>query len=531
MLSGRRFALLLGLTLLFRFWLGAVFPVTGDEAYFFWWGWKPDWGYYDHPPMVGWWLAGLLAINDSLLWLRLPAIVQPALLSVVLWWAWPRLWPEQTAQREARRSAVAMLVLLAPANVWNVLITTDTPLVYFSVLSALAWWRAAQERPGDGLRWYALSGVLLAGGVLSKFFVALLGFAFLVDVLRRRTRLALSGLVVAYACCVPALALIGWWNAANCWPNYLFNFVNRNQGAGASFTTPLLYAASLLYLLTPPALWWLARVWLTKLWRRPTAADFSPQSLSTLPTLSTLWAVPLLLFAILSIPKTIGLHWLLTFVPLALITLGILAPIERLAKLVRFFIGFALLHILALAIFVSVPLERWQKTSVYTSMVLAADGPGLNAALAGDRADSAKNWVLATDGYSSASTLGYHLRSEVIVFGGGSLHGRQSDITTDFRALDGRNMLIVRKTAPKAEEYAPWFRTTQVDSIELRGARFWRIRGEGFNYAAYRDVILRDIKDSYYRLPGWLPQSACPLGDRYFPDDFRADSASTTKVK
>ena len=31
--------------------------MTADEAYFIWWGWLPDWGFYDHPPMIGWWLA------------------------------------------------------------------------------------------------------------------------------------------------------------------------------------------------------------------------------------------------------------------------------------------------------------------------------------------------------------------------------------------------------------------------------------------------------------------------------------------
>ena len=47
----RVFLVALLLTLVFRFWLAAVLPFMGDEAYFIWWGQWPDWGFYDHPPM------------------------------------------------------------------------------------------------------------------------------------------------------------------------------------------------------------------------------------------------------------------------------------------------------------------------------------------------------------------------------------------------------------------------------------------------------------------------------------------------
>ena len=502
---GFAYGLLLGLTLLFRFWLGSALPMTGDEAYFIWWGWQPDWGFYDHPPMIGWWLAALSALSNAEAWLRLPSIIQPAFMSLAIFWALPRLWP---ALDEPRRYGIAMLILLAPANVWNVLITTDTPLVYSSVLSALAWLRAAQEREGDGMRWYFASGVFLAGAVLSKYFIALLGFAYLIDVLRRRTPRSFAGLIVAYACCVPALALMGWWNSANCWPNYMFNFVNRHGKAGASLTTPLLYAASLLYLLTPPALWFALKSGHN---RRVASAD--------LRTVGTLFAVPLLLFALLSVPKTIGLHWLLTFVPLFLIWLGMRATDAQLKTLVRFFAGFALLHVLAALVIAQLPLETWKKKSFYASAVLTLEHQAFADFIAAERQDTEKHWVLAMDGYSNAVTLGYNLREHVQVFGQGSSHARHDDIQTDFRPLAGRNFLILRKDAPDPDEYAPYFTRVSTDTFEIRGATFWRVRGEDFQYATYRDRVLRPIKEKYYRLPHWLPQTACYLCDRYFPGE------------
>jgi hypothetical protein len=52
------------------------------------------------------------------------------------------------------------------------------------------------------------------------------------------------------------------------------------------------------------------------------------------------------------------------------------------------------------------------------------------------------------DGYSNAVTLGYNLRQYVAVFGEASSHARHDDLVTDFRALAGRNFLILRKSNP-----------------------------------------------------------------------------------
>lgn len=538
-MTGRLFAALLVLTLAFRFWLAAAFPITGDEAYFIWWGWKPDWGFYDHPPLIGWWLAALLKLHDAEWWLRLPAVLQPALLALAVYWALPWLLagtgsapgreessrpppmgassflgrPSERLHGDERRLWAATLVLLAPVNVWNVFITTDTPLIYCSVLSGLAWLRAAQDDAGDGTRsgawrWYLAAGLLLAGAVLSKYFAAILGFAYLVDVLRRRTAGAWTGLAIAYACTLPALALMAWWNSANCWPNYMFNFVNRHGDAGWSIKTPLLYALTLIYVLGPPVLW---LAWRSRDRGRRVA---SANSLS-LPALATLAWLPFLLFAGLSLVKQIGLHWLLSFVPFALIWLTLRLAPASLRRLGLFFVGFATLHVAAILVVSRVPLETWQKTRLYDGIVLTFE----HRALARELERYRKDWVLAMDGYSNAVTLGYNLRQYVVVFGEASSHARHDDLVTDFRALAGRNFLILRKSAPNLDDYRKYFREVGSDSFEIRGARFWRVKGEGFDYAAYREGVLAGVRRKYYAIPAWLPQTACYMCDRYFPGE------------
>ncbi len=482
---------LLPATLVFRFWLAAATPMTGDEAYFYWWGKFPDWGYYDHPPMIGWWLAALLPAGEAAWWLRLPQILQPALLALAVavalgrttaaWWA-------------------ALLVLLAPANIWDVFITTDTPLVYFAVFSALAWLRAVRD---DDRRFYLLSGALLAGAVLSKYFAALLGFAYLVDAVLTRCRGKWQGLALAYAPVLPALGLMAWWNAAHCWPNYMFNFVNRHEDAGLSWRTPLLYGATLLYLLTPPLLWSLARRGAAL---RALAGDAQGRSLAVLAT------VPLLLFAGLSAVKLIGLHWLLGFVPLVLVAAVRVLAEATLARLAKFFAGFAAAHVLAAAAIALLPLETWRSWRLYDGIVLTVDTGALLEQLQPYAAD----YVFASDGYSNAVTLGYDARRYFIVFGEASSHARHDDIITDFRALDGRNILILRKSAPPAGAYAAYFRAVEERSFTARGATFHIVLGRGFDYAAYRDGVLAAVRRKYYALPGLLPQTGCYFCDRYF---------------
>ena len=507
-------------TLVFRVWLAWLTPITGDEAYFIWWGWAPDWGFYDHPPMIGWWLAALSMLGDTALVLRAATIVQPLLLALAIAWAVPRLWP---GIEPARRNALFLLVLLAPANVWNVFVTTDTPLVYFSVLSGLAWLRAVQRRPGDGFGWFVLCGALLAGAVLSKYFVALLGFAYLVDALRLRRRGIWAGLAAVYAMCVPALALMAWWNAGHCWPNYMFNFVNRNADASFSWVTPLLYLVTLLYVFSPPAAWLAVRRTLDPLPAGPpadpaAAVDVTRRPATTVVSLVVLAGVPLVLFGLLSGPKTIGLHWLLSFVPFVLIWVALRVSLPTLQRLGYFFVSFAVVHVAAALVIAQLPLETWRNHGSYQSAVLTVDGAGIKAVLAHDLADTEKDWVPAMDGYSNAITLAWNLKRYVMVFGVGSPHARHDDIMTDLRALDGRNLLILRKTAPDPADYRPHFRSVEVRELTERGARFWIVLGRGFAYGAYRDGVLADIRRRWYAIPAWLPVRACYFCERHFPD-------------
>lgn len=495
----RLFALVLLPLLAFRLWFATALPITGDEAYFIWWGKIPDWGFYDHPPMVGWWLAAQVPFGEHPLWLRLTSVLQPFVLAAAVAWMLPRIWPGiDRIDAGRRRWWAALFTLLAPAAVWNVLITTDTPLIYFSVLSGLVWLRARRD---DDFSWYLLAGVLLAGAVLSKYFAALLGFAYLVDVLWHPTRRKIVGLAMAYLCVVPALALMAWWNAAHCWPNFMFNFINRNSNAGFTWDRPVTYVVMMLYLLTPLAAWKYLR-------------NLKPPATANETALWVLAVVPLALFALLSLIKTIGMHWVLSFLPFVFMLLAVRLDTAVLNKLGRFVTIFAMLHVVAILIAAQFPLETWQRAKWYDSAVLALEGQQIKERLR----PYEKDYIFASDGYADASTQGFNSGRYFFVFGEASSHARHDDILTDVRTLAGKNILILRKSKPQAGEYEPYFQEVKLVPLPLRATEFTLVLGRGFDYARYRDEVLAEIERKYYAVPRWLPQTACYFCERYFPE-------------
>jgi hypothetical protein len=496
-------ATLVVLTLL-RAWFAAALPFTSDEAYFLMWGRNPDWGFYDHPPMVGWWLAALDAISGHRFVLRLPALLAPPLIAAIGWHLLRR-------HGEALAWSGATLLLMVPLSAWNVAITTDIPLMLFSGLTVALYLRARRTGRMQDFVW---TGLALGGALLSKYFAGLLAIAIFVDTMRRPDRRSLAGLGWVIAGSLPAAAIQVAWNAQHCWPNVMFNLVNRHGDAGLSWRTPLLYLLSVVYVLTPAVAWRLATG------PRPgepgDAASGAPGEAARdeRSTLRWLALVPLAIFAALSLVKTIGLHWLASFVLPAVLWFALSAGARSRAAAIATAGLIAAAHWLLIGTLAMLPTETFRSWSNYQGLVMTVHGDELARALAPWRG----RYAIASDGYSPAVTIGYALGEHVLVFGPGTSHARHDDILTDFRELEGRDILIVRRRDYSPADYEPYFDRVTVRDIEIRGAVFHLIEGHGFRYPVYRDRVLDAVRQRYYALPRWLPSGACYFCDRYFPE-------------
>ncbi len=490
----RLFYITLFVTLILKIILAAAIPITADEAYFIEWGQHLSYGYYDHPPLVGWILYVLLKFGNSTLLMRSPAVVMSTIIGAGIYLV-------LRGYDEARACMVAILYMISPIAILGVLITTDGPLIIFSFLSCALLFRALKD---NSLKYYFWAGVCLGLAFLSKYFAVLLigsylAFYFLSDRSRDKTR----GFALLFLASLPFGLVNLAWNYNHCWDNILFNLLTRNHGMQLSWYKFLMWVAIVVYLVTPPLIYYVFK-------HRRELVGRARESELKIFVYSAV--IPFAFFTVLSTFKDIGLHWPLSFYGFVFIALAIYLTDREIVTATKFMAYFTALHLVLLTIGLVMPLKDWTFTKHYDSIVFTER----NNVLWNDMKPYADRYVFATDRYTTSSIFSYLQSQHVIVFGGGDYHGRQDDILTDFRKYAGKNILTMTKDKPDIQEfYAPYFKSVKTQKLIVEGTPFYMVFGHDFNYQAYRDNVLKRVMAAYYRLPSWLPRGHCYMYHRY----------------
>jgi 4-amino-4-deoxy-L-arabinose transferase-like glycosyltransferase len=477
-------------TVVLRLFLSAAIPLTSDEAYFFLWGHNPDYGYYDHPPMVGWWLSGLLYFGDALWWLRIPALLTPIIIAFGIVWLLRK-------QDEEVAWLAAALFLVSPLSILNVLITTDTPVMLLGFLSMASFFLAVRN---NKLHYYALAGLFLGLGLLSKYFAGLIAIAMAAYLLFApdKYRVFRGLLIIAFISAL-LFAINIYWNYTHCWDNFLFNFLNRNK-SDTPWHTPLVYLLTLIYFITPPIAWYLFRGQ-----RRETLQAAFILSM-------VLFLVPITLLGLLSFKKVIGLHWLLAFQFLPVLILAQLREPSALSSSWKFNSWFSLAHVIIVLIIVITPWQDFNLRDKHKKAVIdAIHGEQVWAQLE----PLALGRHVFTHSYAGASQMTYYAGRLVGVYGEGSSHAREHDKLISFAELDGDNFLVFLSRPQNADQYLPYFDSVEFREITVMGQTFEVVLGNSFRYPVYRDRVLRRINERFYQIPMSWPVGGCYFKERY----------------
>lgn len=209
-----------------RLVFAAVIPLSEDEAYYRLWSTRLQLGYYDHPPMIAWWIAiGRAVAGDNALGVRLLPILANFLTAILLFDTLRGMGIGQRAGLRAGLWLNATLLL----GLGAILAIPDAPTMLFWTAALWALSRATMERsrPTPVLHWWGLAGAAVGLAVLSKYSALFLAIGLLLWMCasrQNRRRLLTAGPWFAGVSAIVVLAPHLYWNATHGWASVVKQF-------------------------------------------------------------------------------------------------------------------------------------------------------------------------------------------------------------------------------------------------------------------------------------------------------------------
>ena len=488
-------------TVVIKLLLVLLIPVTGDEAYFYSWGLNPELTFYDHPPLTGWLLTIVNAllgwIGSPILVLRLPAIIISTVAGLLIYRHIDRYYSAEMAL------PITAIYLLLPINlIAGFIYTTDTLLLLFSLLALLAIDRAHKD---ERLSLYLIAGVWIGLALNTKYLSAIPATAIGLYLLLNIRKLGIKPLLLFIAASIPFILFNIYINSQTCWNNIAFNLYSRNQQSGVGWSNPALFIAQIAYL-TAPLLFIYYRV----IRERRGALLGQP--------LGKILLLALLLFLGLSIFKSVGLHWLLSITLLIIFPILLIDKSHMIWNSVRYTLIFSLLHIVLLVgviIYINFGLDKnvEHEADIYRNYFISTHNDELHKLI-----DQHSYSAVAANNYSLAAIIGFGIQQPVSVIGPGSFYARQDDFITDYRQLDGKDILIIfsRKGDPSLGRF---FAEYTMQTPQFGGGKIHIAIGKAFNYERYLKAILQPTARRFYKGLPFTKAGSCPFNARYLIDE------------
>lgn len=246
LLSKRNTFLLVGLLTVWRLYLSATLQLHPDEAYYWLWSRNLDIAYFDHAPLVAYFIRFTTLISQSELWVRLSGTLVFLILSGLIW----RLALQLFRSVPVAAGSVLLFNALPLSTLGLLVITPDTPVFLFWSLSVYLFWQIIGSQ--KTWLWYAL-GLSFGLALLSKYTAILLAPSLFIYLLLTDDRRWLKtvhpylALLLGLCCFLPVLV----WNSQHDWVSFTFQFKNGLGGEELAFSHIADYVGGQLLIIGP----------------------------------------------------------------------------------------------------------------------------------------------------------------------------------------------------------------------------------------------------------------------------------------
>ncbi|MEW6482629.1 MAG: glycosyltransferase family 39 protein [bacterium] len=213
---------IIAITCLYLLYIPQV-ELCSDEAYYWTWAKHLAWGYYDHPPMVAWFIwLGTFLIGNTELGVRLLAVISAILLLLMVYIIAQRIFHDEPIGLIA--SLLLGTTLGFTAN--SVIMTPDVPLLLFWAISVYLVYNAF-FLPKNNLYYWLLTGLVVGLGNLSKYTMVLFIpaiFFFITTSSKVRYWLLRKDPYLAAIIAIGVTSPVIGWNATHHWVSLKMQF-------------------------------------------------------------------------------------------------------------------------------------------------------------------------------------------------------------------------------------------------------------------------------------------------------------------
>lgn len=210
--------------------LSATLCLHSDEAYYWLWSTKLGLSYYDHAPMVAYFIKLTTLFSHSEFAVRFSGVMTGVILSVFLW----KLVVKLFNSRQIASASVIILHSMPIMFTASIIITPDIPSFLFLSLASYFVWSLTDTEKND--YWY-LIGLFFGLSMLSKYTAILFVLSlFIYVVLSKKTywfkrRDLYLALAISFLCFLPVI----YWNYMHDWVSFAYQFKHGLSNDGIRF--------------------------------------------------------------------------------------------------------------------------------------------------------------------------------------------------------------------------------------------------------------------------------------------------------
>lgn len=306
--------LFIGISLLINLLQAFFTPISEDEAYYWLWSQNLDWGYFDHPPMVAWWVSLGYKLFQNELGVRLITV----LLNSFSLFFWAQILNPKTIKQIRLFAVITASTLVIQA--FGFLSTPDAPLLFFTLFYLFSFKTFLEKNSLVSSLLLALS---LAGLVYSKYHGILVIAFTLLPILKIWWRNPKFYFAVGLSLLLYSPHIL--WLFQHDFIPIKYHFLDRSSDSEFEWQKPLIYAGMYFLGAAPFLSYFIFKAILT----------FKPQN----PFQKSIWGLAILpgiFFFISTFKDNVQAQWLLiSFIAMVLITFIYYSEKEKLKLLFR----------------------------------------------------------------------------------------------------------------------------------------------------------------------------------------------------